>query len=123
MSLWAYFFAACFLFTAVAFTDSTRAVNQHVIKTASTVGASMRTYRVAAVEYAEKNPTIVGAVADANLPLPGWFQNTQKLQNYQIDGKAYVYYVPQAPRVDLAAMGFRDGDGLSELIGVAHAGF
>lgn len=78
---------------------NTRAVQNASSTEATAIAGSMRVYRNAVVAYAAAHPATTGAVADASLALPSWFNKFNGVSNYVAAGKAYVYYTATQPQL------------------------
>ena len=61
------------------------------------VAGNLMIYRNVVSAYAEANPTTTGAVADATLGLPTWYQRQPGMGNYLVGGKSYVFYTTILP--------------------------
>lgn len=84
------------------------------------ISGNLLVYRGYVVSYAKANTGITGAVADASLGLPSWFNKMSGISNYVTGGKGYVYYTN--PPGQLTDQLLKDSDN-SIYVGVKQSGF
>jgi len=81
------------------------------------ISGNILIYRNSVTTYAESNPTVTGAIADASLGLPSWFRRVSGANNYVAAGKGYVYY---SGRPDLASALFSKTEAVT--VGIKRSG-
>lgn len=84
------------------------------------ISGNMAVYHGYVVTYAQANVGVTGAVSDAALGLPSWFNKTSGVANYVTGGKGYVYYT-NAPG-ELAYQLLKDTNN-SIYVGIKQSGY